>query len=366
MLSIVEIDERNRDYWDREIAKFETVHPLNAFGWGKVRAVDGWRATYLMAKRGDSITGAIMILVKSIPLSGLSVMYAPRGPVFKPSDRQTLKALLERIRIEAQKRHAIFLRIDPNITENTIFNKGDPFVKEGFIHLEKRWTFWNTPRDVYRIDISKARNEEELFMLLNNDARRCVRKSIRDGLTVRPANSIDELKIFYDVYKEFTIKKSFMSRGYVYQRALWEEFISRGNGRLFLAVYQGKIIGGIINLMFGRKCLDMHMGTPYQYRKLQTYYAYVWESIKWAKENDCRWFSFRGVGSTLSQEFFKKKFSPQVVSLVGYYDLAFHPLLYRLFYTVEFKLLPRLWSAVINLRKTYNNLSSRLNPNKSY
>ncbi|HUU41938.1 MAG TPA: peptidoglycan bridge formation glycyltransferase FemA/FemB family protein, partial [Desulfatiglandales bacterium] len=162
MLSIVEIDERNRDYWDREIAKFETVHPLNAFGWGKVRAVDGWRATYLMAKRGDSITGAIMILVKSIPLSGLSVMYAPRGPVFKPSDRQTLKALLERIRIEAQKRHAIFLRIDPNITENTIFNKGDPFVKEGFIHLEKRWTFWNTPRDVYRIDISKARNEEEL------------------------------------------------------------------------------------------------------------------------------------------------------------------------------------------------------------
>ncbi|RPI73464.1 MAG: peptidoglycan bridge formation glycyltransferase FemA/FemB family protein, partial [Desulfobacteraceae bacterium] len=316
-LTVREIDASQREYWDREVAQFENVHPLNAFGWGQVRAVDGWSPAYYMAKRGQTVTGAIMVLTKQIPFCGLSIMYAPRGPVFRPSDRQTLKVLLDRIRTEARKNRAIFFRIDPHLREGEIPERADPFVQAGLLHLKHRWSYWNTPRDVYRIDLTQARNEEELFLLLNNDARRCVRKSRKDGLVIRAAESLDELKEFYAVYSEFTIKKGFMSRGFLYQRALWDEFISRGRGRLFLAVCEGKIIGGIINLMFGRKCLDMHMGTPYQYRKLQSPYAYVWESIKWAKENGCFWYSFRGVGATPSQEFFKRKFSPEVIALAG-------------------------------------------------
>jgi len=78
-----------------------------------------------------------------------------------------------------------------------------------------------------------------------------------------------------------------MARGYEYQEALWREFVENGKGRLFLAMYRDEIIGGLICLMFGGKCLAMHMGTPYKYQKLQTYYAYVWESIKWAKMAGC-------------------------------------------------------------------------------
>jgi lipid II:glycine glycyltransferase (peptidoglycan interpeptide bridge formation enzyme) len=96
------------------------------------------------------------------------------------------------------------------------------------------------------------------------------------------------------------------------------------------------------------------MGTPYEYQKLQTYYAYVWESIRWAKAEGCSWYSFRGVGTTPTQEFFKKKFLPEVVGLVGYYDLPFSPLLYKAFYFGEFSLLPRAWPVLVNGRKLYN------------
>ena len=86
-----------------------SVHPLNAFGWGKVRAVDGWSPTYLMAKKGDSITGAIMLLTKRIPLTGLSIMYAPRGPVFSLDDKETLKVTSRHgARIEARKEPCYF------------------------------------------------------------------------------------------------------------------------------------------------------------------------------------------------------------------------------------------------------------------
>ena len=89
-------------------------------------------------------------------------------------------------------------------------------------------------------------------------------------MTIRPAESVEELRTFYDIFKEFSVAKGFMSRGLAYQESLWKEFVSRGNGRLFLAVYEDRIIGGLICLMFGKKCLAMHMGTPYVYQKLQS------------------------------------------------------------------------------------------------
>jgi len=82
-----------------------------------------------------------------------------------------------------------FLRIDPNIPENMFLSDSDPFVKEGFVHLEHRWTFWNSPRDVYRIDLTKVKSEEEFFNRLDRDTRRCVRKASKEGVTIRPAQS---------------------------------------------------------------------------------------------------------------------------------------------------------------------------------
>jgi lipid II:glycine glycyltransferase (peptidoglycan interpeptide bridge formation enzyme) len=134
----------------------------------------------------------------------------------------------------------------------------------------------------------------------------------------------------------------------------------RGNGKLFIAVYENQIVGGLICLIFGKKCLAMHMGTPYQYQHLRSNDAYIWESIKWAKKKGCKWFSFRGVGSSSTEKRFKKKFGPEVVSLAGYYDLVFYPLLYRLFYTIEFEILPRIWHILMSFRKGYSKLTNWL------
>jgi len=303
-----------------------------------------------MAKKGDSITGAIMLLTKRIPLTGLSIIYAPRGPVFSLDDKETLKALLNRVRIEAKKSRAIFLRIDPNITEETMLKSDDPFVEQGFVHLKHRWTFWNTPRDVYRIDLAKRYTADEIFKSIKPKARNQVRRAWKLGVITRSAESLSELDSFYKMFKKFTIEKGFMCRSYAYQKSLWDEYIMRGNGKLFVAVYKNQIVGGLICLFFGKKCLDMHMGTPYKYQRLRTSNAYVWEAIKWAKENGCQWFSFRGVGTTPTQERFKKKFGPEIVSLVGYYDLARYPGLYRLFYFCEFEILPRMWSTLMKAR----------------
>jgi len=352
MVSVCEIDERDRDYWDNEVSNFETVHPLNAFGWGKVRAIDGWSPTYLLAKRGNSVVGAVMLLTKPIALTGFSIMYAPRGPLFNLGDKETLEALLRRIRHQARKNRAIFLRIDPNITEESILITGaDPFLDAGFIHLSNRWTFWNAPRDVYRINLTKFDTEADLFRSIHNKARTCIRKAHKQGLVIKPATEEKYLRIFYSLFRRFTVEKGFMSRSYEYQKTLWDEFITKGNGKLFLAVHDGRIVGGAIRFFFGLKCLAMHIAVPYRYHHLRANDALIWESIRWAKEKECTWFSFRGVGTTPTQERFKRKFGPEIVSLIGYYDLPFYPWLYCLFSFGEFRILPRIWSTFMKARR---------------
>lgn len=355
-LHIVTFDDKERDLWDASVAAFARAHPLNAYGWGKVREIDGWQPTYLAARDGDDVKGMIMVLQKKIPWTGFSIFYAPKGPLCNLDDRQTFNSMLQHIRETAKKKRAIFLRIDPNIAEDRLQDDLDPFVNDGFIHLEHRWTFWNSPRDVYRIDLRREKTEEELFNSIDRDIRRCVRKAEKEGLSIRPAETIEELRRFYEIFSEFTVRKGFMCRQLRYQELLWEEFVEKGNGRLFLAIYRGEIIGGLICIVFGGICLAMHMGTPPEYNRLQANCAYVWESIRWAKERGCSWYSFRGVGTTTTQESFKRKFRPQLVALTGYYDLPFRPLLYRLFIVCEFEILPRVWRTLMRVRGGYKKM----------
>ena len=350
VLSVIEIDEDCRDYWDTETQTIDHSHPFNSHGWGKVRAIDGWRAKHYLARKNGKTVGAVMLLIKRIAFLPVSIMYAPRGIVFDLSQRDVLRALKEKAVLEAGRHSTVFLRIDPNIDEETLLKSGDPFPDEGFIHLPYRWTYWNAPRDVFRVDLTRGESEEELLKLIDPKARTGVRKSKKEGVIIRPAENLEEVRTFYEVYTKFAVDKGFLFRGFKYQESLWNEFISRGNGILALAVYNGEVIGGQICLVFGKMCVEMHRGVFYQYRKLRVNEALVWDGIRWAKEQGCHWYCQRGIGSPSLQQF-KQKFHPKLVSLVGYYDLPFYPRIYKTFVFFEFKILPVAVKSLMAVRK---------------
>lgn len=350
-VTVREVSEQEQEYWNEQVAKFDRVHPFNAYGWGQVRRVDGWEPVYLLAEKKGAVTGALVILSKRLSPLPYSIFYGPHGPVCDPNDVETFTALHHKLGEVAARKRAIFVRIDPNVTEEESAAFERLLARLNYVHLEQRWTFWTSPRDEYRIDLQAGATADDLHNALDRDTRRCIRKGAREGLSIEPATSEEDLEKFYEIFSEFSVGKRFLARGFEYQKQLWNSYVARGWGRLFLAKYEGQIIGGLICIMFGRKCVAMHMGTPYRYQKLQSYYAYVWESIRWAKENGGEWYSFRGVGTTPTQEAFKRKFNPRVVALAGYFDYPFKPFLYRLFYWCEFTLLPASWPLLVGTRK---------------
>lgn len=340
MLEILEIKEAERDTWDREVAGLPNVHPLNAFGWGRVRRVDGWTPCPLLARREGRTVGAMLLLLKGIPLPGCSVAYAPRGPVGDPWDRDLMRGLIEAAAERARRRQALFLRMDPHVLQETLARRGDPFEALGLVHLPWRWSYWNTPADVYRIDLTRAKTEAALFNSLDRQARKAVRRAEKLGVVIRQGRAFTDLQTFYGIFRTFSREKGFLARGFAYQKALWEEYVARGNGALFLAEHEGRPIGGLLCITFAGMCLAMHMGTPHADQHLRSNDAYVWEGIRWAWAGGCRWFSFRGVGSSAAETRFKQKFGPRAVPLAGYYDLPLAPLLHRPLLASEFQALP--------------------------
>ena len=351
-----EIDGNEMEYWNENVQTFEHVHPLNAYDWGKVREIDGWKSFHLVAERSGRFCGALLLLARRLHFLPYSIFYSPKGPICRPDDRESIHAIHGKVLELANKNKVIFLRIDPNIQEEESDSFERIISELKYLHLDQRWTFWNSPRDVSRIDLDGNSSTDDLLNTLDRDTRRCIRKASKEGVLIVPAVSEEDLRKFYDIFMQFSVDKGFMSRGIEYQKKLWESYVTRDRGRLFLAVYQGEVIGGLICILFGKKCLAMHMGTPYKYHKLHTSYAYVWESIRWAKEKGCVWYSFRGVGTTPTQEAFKAKFNPKVVHLVGYYDYPFKPFLYKIFYFAEFTLLPASWPLIVRTRRLANRL----------
>ena len=355
-MKIIRISEKDRDLWDQAILTFPTAHPLNAYGWGVVRRIDGWRPLYLIFYADLQPVGALMLLRKRLPLSPFSILYSPRGPLIHPDYPQVLKEIVKYIKNYGKTHNAIFLRIDPNITQIRYYKQRALKFPKPFIHLKHDWTFWNTPKDVFRVDLTNKKNSHDLFLSLKKDCRRCVRKAQKNGITIHFAESKNDIDSFYKIFREFSLEKGFMARSHQYQWTLWQQYIKRGNGFLLLAKKDDCIVGGSLCLIFGDKCLGMHGAVPMRFRKYNTNELLEWESIKFAFESNCIYYSFRGKGPTLSQDRFKKKFNPELVSLIGYFDLPLMPYLYRIFFLGEFTVLPNIWPYIINTRKFLSKL----------
>lgn len=349
--TVRELAQSERHYWNAEVQRFASAHPLNAFEWGEVRSVDGWVPIYLCAERGGAFCGGMMVLRKKLPFTPFTIMYAQKMPVWRHDDEETLAALVKAAISIGKRDNAIFLRINPNIPETAAEGREDRFVKLGFRHLRQRWSFWNSPRDVARIDLTKLDRAQPFFDLLPKNVRASVRKARRIGVTIESGTTKADLEQFYRMFREFSIERSFMVREFSYQEKLWEKYLQQGMGRLLLAKYEGRVVGGCLDLEFAGKCLGMHGGSLVRYRGLGIDDAFNVAAIEAAKQNGCVWYSFRGLGSRPTQEAYKRKFMIQVVSLVGYYDLPFKPTLYRLFYLAEFTLLPASWPLIIRIRK---------------
>jgi CelD/BcsL family acetyltransferase involved in cellulose biosynthesis len=88
-------------------------------------------------------------------------------------------------------------------------------------------------------------NLDDLWRGMQDSTHRAIRKSQREGLVVRVADSEDELRAFFEMHLKIRkYKLGLLAQPFSFFQNIWRHFVDTQHGFLLLALYQDKIVAG--------------------------------------------------------------------------------------------------------------------------
>lgn len=329
------IDKENRTEVTRMEA-FVSNHPNSHFlqspRWAKVKEAWQWRG--ILTYDNDRLVGTMSVLIRPLPM-GLSLMYAPRGPVCDRNDPFVMANLLGAADDLAVEVNALELLTDPD----------EPYTNQEFRELMTAWDFQEREdagfdniqaQHVFRLPLA-GRTEEEVFRNFSSKTRYNIRLAQRKGVQIRifPGNEKlpeAELDAFTALMEQTGKRDHFIARGKEYYRRV---FASLGQEAvLFMACLDGEPIAGTIGVYSGRKGWYLYGASGNAHRNVMPNYLLQWRMLQWAMARQCVFYDFRGVPGILTEEDplyglyrFKKGFGGDYTKFTGLFVCRYRPVL---------------------------------------
>ena len=323
---------KDQKKYEEFISTHYKSHFMQSPMWSKVKD-DNWKNEIIVSEDEDgNIKGTLSILVRKVPFFNSTLMYAPRGPVCDIDDEATLRELIEGAKQKAKEYKSYVLKIDPDVE-----NENHEFVKMakrmGFKLKNASKNFEGIqPRFVFRLDV-KDKTEEELMEIFHTKTRYNIRLAARKGVTVTIGNR-EDLKTFHDIMVITGTRDEFVVRSLEYFEKMYD-CMAPDNLRLYLAHYDGKIVAGTLAILYGNKVWYLYGASSNEYRNVMPNYLLQLEMIKWALENKCDVYDFRGISGDIDESNplyglyrFKKGFNGKFTEFVGEMDYVFSPMMY--------------------------------------
>ena len=330
---IIDIKEKHR------FNDFVKVHPkghfLQTWEWGEVKRGMGWQPLPLVLEQDGEIRGSLLILKRRLPLPGIKrcIFYAPRGPVVDIKSREHCQTLFAGAERAARDHGAIFLKIDPDVpTDNSDFK--DILHQCKFQRNDTGLDFEGVqPAFVFQLDITPSANK--LLENMHSKTRYNIKLASKKGVTIRQAVGKQDLPSFYAILQETAARDHFLIRGYEYFEMIWDQMVENGLAQIFLAEFQGRVVSATLALILGKKAWYLYGASSNDYRNVMPNYLIQWEMIRWAQEQGCTVYDFRGVSGDLDENNplyglyrFKKGFNGDLIEFIGDWDRVYSPTLY--------------------------------------
>ncbi|MEN6350551.1 MAG: peptidoglycan bridge formation glycyltransferase FemA/FemB family protein [Syntrophomonas sp.] len=337
------IDIKEKESYNIFIGNHPKGHFLQLWEWGQVKKGMGWEPLPLVLEEDGETKAALLILKRKLPLPGIKkcIFYSPRGPVADIEDEELCRALFKGAKKVARDEGAIFLKIDPDVA---IVNRNFENIlrKCGFKKNETGLDFEGVqPKFVFRLDITPS--EAKLLENMHSKWRYNIKLAGKKGVTIRQADGKKDLKTFYEILTETAARDQFLVRGFEYFEWIWDRMVENNQAQIFLAEYEGKTIASTLALICGNKVWYLYGASSNAYRNVMPNYLIQWEMIRWAREQGCTIYDFRGVSGDMDENNplyglyrFKKGFSGELVEFTGEWDLVYS----RFFYWLWTRVLP--------------------------
>ena len=313
-----------------EFERFNRSHPRGHFmqsaEWAALKS--DWKREVVVTRNGDgSIRGGISVLVRKIPMTPYTLMYAPRGPIFDEDDSAAFTDIVNGVRRIAKKHRSVCLRMDPDIRAG--FEPFDNALSSMKLKVKGGKNFETTqPRFVYRMDI-KGKTEEEVMANFTSKTRYNVRVAIKNGVETRVVNGDPEaISQFHELMKVTGERDGFICRSKEYFERLLRSLGE--DARLYAAYYDGEMIAGTLAIRYADKVWYLYGASSNKERNRMPNYLLQWEMIRWAIESGVSVYDFRGVSGDMDESNplyglyrFKRGFNGELVEFVGEIDAVF-------------------------------------------
>lgn len=318
-----------------EFEAFVRMHPKGhlqqTWEWSKQKSY--WLFQGIVVRdESKEIKGVMSVLIRRIPLTPWTLMYAARGPVCDIHDREMLACLLEGAKKLNKKHRSYVLKLDPDVTfDETEFMKHMEGL--GFVLAPKALNFENIqPQYVMRLDI-EGKTEEEVMAMFKPKTRYNIRLAVKKGVEVKICGK-EAVDDFYRIMIETGARDRFMIRPAQYFSNMLDNLGE--DVRLYMAYYGGQAIAGTIAAKLGDKVWYLYGASSNDHRSLMPNYLLQWQMIRWAIENHCKLYDFKGISGDRSEENhlyglyrFKSGFNAVFTEFVGEYRYIFRPMAFR-------------------------------------
>lgn len=279
-----------------DMARYEQFIRTDAYAtatqdtaWSQVK--NNWRPMYVYLEENGDIVAAMSILMVNA-VDGKALAYCCKGPVCNPKDTQLVDRLMKEAARYVKEENAFLLRIDPEVLY-------DEQLIEAYENLGYRVRSRNVsshattqPRFNMVLDL-KGKSEEELLESFHKKTRYNIRLSERKGVTTKYSQSIEDLKVFHNLYQIMSERHGITYRPYDYFERMLKAYGE--NFRVYLAEHEGDIIAGALAISYGDKTWYAYGGSCNEKRNLMAPHLLQWEMIKWALEQKKNRYDFGGV-----------------------------------------------------------------------
>ncbi len=326
------ITAANHEEFEAFVRNHPKGHMLQTYAWSKQKPYWIFRGIIVRDNEG-MIKGAMSVIIRKIPATPYTLMYAARGPVCDVHDKEVIAEILAGAKALAKEFHSYVLKIDPDVKyEDEEFRR--IMQQLGFILAPKAPNFGNIqPQYVMRLDI-KGLSEEEVMAKFKPKTRYNIRVALKKGVQVKICGK-EAVADFHKIMVETGSRDGFMIRPAQYFADMLDNL--GDDVRLYMAYTQeGEPIAGTIAVHVGNKVWYLYGASSNAHRNLMPNYLLQWEMIRWAVENKCDIYDFRGISGDLSEDNhlyglyrFKSGFNAEFTEFVGEFSYVFHPLAFN-------------------------------------
>lgn len=208
------IDEKD---YEEFVSKQNKTHFMKSYYWGEVMKYKNFVPHYVGLKKEGVLVATALLLEKKM-FKNLSYFYCPRGYMIDYNDFDLLEIFTSELIKYAREKHAIYIKIDPDIKRHTLDIDGNVidgeenskimclFEKLGYKHKGFNTAFVNEqPRFTFRLSLDDT--FENIYANMHATTRKILNKKNQYELDVY-IGSLKDIPSFYTTMEETAIREN--------------------------------------------------------------------------------------------------------------------------------------------------------------